>query len=179
VFAGSVGDPRLPDDFDVATLWDVIEHVPDPVELLVDTRCRLKATGLVLIRTANIRSWAFDRDRPAWWAFGADHRFYFSPGSVGVALERAGFEVVDIVNHELRETRVKTSTPDISQTPLLNGLQSLIAAPRKVADIGRYVTNFTRRSLGPLRYGRHYHTSIMTIVARPADARRAAQGRER
>jgi hypothetical protein len=76
---------------------------------------------------------------------------------------------VDVLNHEARETKTRSSSPDISETPLMTGMRSLMAAPRKVADIGRFATNLTRRRLGPLRYGPHYHTSIMTVVARRTD----------
>jgi 2-polyprenyl-3-methyl-5-hydroxy-6-metoxy-1,4-benzoquinol methylase len=170
IIAGSMDHPALPADFDVVTMWDVIEHVVDPVGFLRDASQRLRPSGLLLIRTGNIRSWSFDKDRRKWWAFGSDHRFYFSPKSLSVALAVAGFHVVDVLNGETVERPDKQSTRDISQTPVREGIASLARSPVKLAKVGRFGTNLARRLTGPIRYGAHYGTSIMTVVARRLNA---------
>lgn len=165
VLHGDLSHPALPGEFDVVTLWDVIEHVPDPVGIFREVVARLRPGGLVVVRTANIRSWAFDRHRHQWWAFGSDHRFYFSPGSLGVAMSAAGLMVTDVLDREAAERPDKRRSQDISQTSVGAGLRSISHSPAKVAKIGRYVRNLLRRAAGEWKYGAQYKTSIMTIVA--------------
>jgi SAM-dependent methyltransferase len=166
VVNGMMNHPDLPAQFDVITLWDVIEHVPDPVDVLRQMAARLRPGGIALIRTANIRSWAFDKRREGWWAFGSDHRFYFSPGSLSAAMARGGLEVVDVVNREPAERPDKGTSKDISQTPVSEGLANVGRNPAKLLKVGHYVQNRVRRTLGVWRYGAHYDTSIMTMVGR-------------
>jgi 2-polyprenyl-3-methyl-5-hydroxy-6-metoxy-1,4-benzoquinol methylase len=166
VLNGSLDHPELPEQFDVITLWDVIEHVPDPVGIFRQVEQRLRPGGLVAVRTANIRSWAFDRERTRWWAFGSDHRFYFSPASLTAAMTGAGLAVLDVLNRELVERPDKGRSRDISDTKLGEGLRSMSRHPVKLKKIGRYGRNLIRRYTGEWRYGRHYHTSIMTLIGR-------------
>ena len=166
VLNGTMSHPALPPEFDVVTLWDVIEHVPDPVDVLRQAAQRLRSGGIIFVRTANIRSWTFDRHRDRWWAFGSDHRFYFSPASLGKAMILAGFEVIDVLNREPAERPDKHRSKDISETPVSQGLASVGRNPAKLFKAGRYVQNLVRRRLGAWKYGEHYETGIMTIVGR-------------
>jgi 2-polyprenyl-3-methyl-5-hydroxy-6-metoxy-1,4-benzoquinol methylase len=122
VLHGSLGHPDLSGRFDVITLWDVIEHVDDPVGILTDVARHLSDNGVVAIRTANIRSWTFDRHRSRWWAFGSDHRFYFSPQSLAAAMRAAGLTVLGVFNREPIERPDKRTGVDISDTPLSKAL---------------------------------------------------------
>jgi SAM-dependent methyltransferase len=164
VLNGSLETPALPGTFDVITLWDVIEHVPDPVQLLRDAAERLRIGGTIVVRTANIRSWAFDKHRARWWAFGSDHRFYFSPHSLGLAMNRAGLRVLDVVDHELKERPDRRKKADISDTSLADGFRAVTQSPQKIAKVGRYGLNLARRFKGDWQYGEHYRTGIMTVV---------------
>jgi SAM-dependent methyltransferase len=165
VLHGSLDHPGLPSKFDVITLWDVIEHVPDPVSLLRETADRLNPGGLVVVRTANIRSFAFDRRRAGWWAFGSDHRFYFSPGSLSVALRIAGLSTRAVLNRETVERVDKHRAGDISETSMSDGLRAVANSPGKVLKLARYARNKWRRTVGLRRYGTHYDMSIMTVLA--------------
>jgi 2-polyprenyl-3-methyl-5-hydroxy-6-metoxy-1,4-benzoquinol methylase len=143
VFEGSIDHPALPTAFDVITLWDVIEHLRDPKAVLRETFDRLAPGGLLAVRTGNIRSFRFAKNPAKWWAFGVDHRFYFSPQSLSKALLATGFSIAEILNLEPLER------PD--------------KAPGRLRDDPRHLV---RHCLGSLKYGRHYWTSLMTVVAR-------------
>jgi 2-polyprenyl-3-methyl-5-hydroxy-6-metoxy-1,4-benzoquinol methylase len=164
VFKGSLDHPALPGAFDVVTLWDVIEHVPDPVGVLRQAASRLRQGGMIVIRTANIRSWAFDRHRARWWAFGCDHRFYFSPHALRLAMGAAGFTVKAVLNREPVERPGKRRSLDISETPPAEALRSLSRSPAKLRKLGDYSRSLARRLVGHWRYGAHYETSIMTVL---------------
>jgi SAM-dependent methyltransferase len=139
VLAGSLDHAGLPATFDVITLWDVIEHLQAAV--LAEAFDRLAPGGLIAIRTANIRSVTFAKKPAGWWAFGIDHRFYFSPHSLSSLLERTGFSVRDTLNLEPLER------PDRRQFRLLDNPRQLL-----------------RHLKGDVRYGSHYRTSLMIAV---------------
>lgn len=165
VLAGSVDHPALPADFDVVTLWNVIERVADPIDMLRHAAHRLKPGGLVVVRTGNVRSWKFDRDRNRWNGFGVRRRAYFSPQSLADALRAAGFRVLDVIDREPAERPGWRLAADISQTPVHEGLRAVLHSPAKFAKVGLYMRVLSRRITGRWMYGPHYEMPIMTAIA--------------
>jgi 2-polyprenyl-3-methyl-5-hydroxy-6-metoxy-1,4-benzoquinol methylase len=56
VFYGKVEESNFPKNyFDVITLWDVIEHIPDPDPLLSYLSSILKENGVLFLHTPNVR----------------------------------------------------------------------------------------------------------------------------
>ena len=90
------GDPRFaPESFDLVTMWDVVEHVPDPQDLLRRARELLKPDGTLVIETQNVTS-SFARLLGKKWHHykHAEHLYHFNPSTVKTLLEQGGFEVV-------------------------------------------------------------------------------------
>ena len=57
VFCGAVEDAPIPaDTFDVVTIWDVIEHLPDPASDLRAIWAALRPGGVVAISTMDVGS---------------------------------------------------------------------------------------------------------------------------
>lgn len=84
--------PELPEvEVDMVTMWDVIEHLRDPVETLREIRSRLKPGGRVLIETGNYESWQRTFAGDKWGLYLLDHHFYFTPASLRRLTELAGF----------------------------------------------------------------------------------------
>jgi SAM-dependent methyltransferase len=89
------------EQFDLITLWDVIEHVWDPVPLLRAARGALAPGGALFVRTPNIRYvlpvyGARRRLRGEDIDLGVtNHVIHFSAGSLGQALQLAGFGRMD------------------------------------------------------------------------------------
>jgi len=85
-----------PDSFDVVTLWNVLEHVPDPRSLVKDSHRLLKKGGILFIETPNIDSLATRIMHEKCITFGGrNHINYFSKKTVSRMLEEEGFELVD------------------------------------------------------------------------------------
>jgi SAM-dependent methyltransferase len=80
--------------FDLITMWDVVEHVVEPLSLLVAARKLLKSDGLLVLETQNVDS-AFARALgPRWHHYKhAEHIYHFTPATIRRLLDRAGFHV--------------------------------------------------------------------------------------
>jgi len=80
--------------FDVATMFDVLEHVPDPRALLTAARLALKPGGLLVVQSPNLGSFMAWLMRENWrWLTPLDHLYHFTPGAISRLLKDSGFEV--------------------------------------------------------------------------------------
>ena len=100
IHVGSLDDVALPEAaFDVVTLWDVIEHTPDPLHVLVRVRRLLKPGGLLIVNYPDIGSWIARAMGRKWPFLSSVHLYYFTRATMRAALDRAGFDTVDVRPH--------------------------------------------------------------------------------
>ncbi|NCO32257.1 MAG: hypothetical protein AUJ92_19695 [Armatimonadetes bacterium CG2_30_59_28] len=123
VFQGTLHEARYPCEFfDVVTLWDVLEHVPDPRSILREIRRILKPRGLAVVRVPNV-NFHLSRSRilsaicpqrdP-----GLDtlnHLNHFSAHSLLALMRRQGFERPVLL----------PGTPNIYGRPLIDSAKKL------------------------------------------------------
>lgn len=83
--------------YDVITLVDVLEHVPNPVGLLTDIRAALSEQGYAFVVTPDVGSFIAQLLGNRWWHYRIAHIGYFNRTTLRRAMERAGFEVVAFV----------------------------------------------------------------------------------
>ncbi len=81
--------------FDVVTLVDVIEHVPDPVNLLRHSAARLSPDGVLVVVTPDVTSVPARVMGKRWWHYRLAHIGYFCRQSLAVAAERADLTITD------------------------------------------------------------------------------------
>jgi 2-polyprenyl-3-methyl-5-hydroxy-6-metoxy-1,4-benzoquinol methylase len=80
--------------FDVITMWDVIEHVAEPLAEVQKAHQLLKPSGWLVVHTMDIDS-PVARLMGSRWPWLMDmHLHYFSRQSMAYMLAQAGFEVV-------------------------------------------------------------------------------------
>jgi SAM-dependent methyltransferase len=85
--------------FDVITLWDVIEHVPEPHEVLTTIHGMLKPNGYLWVNYPDIGS-VMARTLGWRWPFWLSvHLHYYTRRTMRRQLEKAGFEVCYIRPH--------------------------------------------------------------------------------
>jgi len=93
----NVGDIEQTDfpnsSFDVVVMWDIIEHIINPVKALKEVYRVLKPGGYLFVSTDDAGNWLPRLLGHRWWALAAPlHLCHFSKRGLEVACERAGFE---------------------------------------------------------------------------------------
>ena len=94
VFHGTLEQFETDEKFDIITVNQVLEHVPDPISTLTRLKSLLAPGGTILIAVPNAAcSWA---KKLGWKWDGADlpfHLLHFTPESMARAAGRAGLKV--------------------------------------------------------------------------------------
>jgi 2-polyprenyl-3-methyl-5-hydroxy-6-metoxy-1,4-benzoquinol methylase len=86
--------PHTDQSFDLITMWDVVEHVPDPVALLAHARRLLKPNGVLLLETQNVDSRFAKLLGKRWQHYKhQEHLYHFNPATVQRLLQAAGLEI--------------------------------------------------------------------------------------
>jgi SAM-dependent methyltransferase len=118
VHIGPLAEHHLPAEiFDAITLSHVIEHVYDPVSLLVECRRLLKPGGRLVALTPNIASYGHRRYNADWAALDPPrHVFLFSVATLFEVARRSGLQRVVITTNSVRAQFIGTASEDIRRT---------------------------------------------------------------
>ncbi|HUJ41812.1 MAG TPA: methyltransferase domain-containing protein [Candidatus Acidoferrales bacterium] len=82
--------------FDLITLWDVIEHLHDPLGQLREIHSLLRPGGAFALTTMDTGSLYAKMCGRRWPWYMRMHLYYFTRGTLARMLEEAGFEVLEI-----------------------------------------------------------------------------------
>ena len=82
--------PSSPGPFEVVTLIDVIEHVPDPVDLMRRIKSVMAPDGICVVVTPDVNSVAARLMGWKWWHFRAAHIGYFNKSTLGLGARDGG-----------------------------------------------------------------------------------------
>lgn len=94
---GLLGEQDLPNaSFDLITLWDVIEHLTNPTDVIADIHRLLKPDGLLVVNYPDYGSWARRLLGYKWPFFLNVHLIYFTPKTITRFLEDRGFRVMEV-----------------------------------------------------------------------------------
>jgi SAM-dependent methyltransferase len=95
--AGVLGEQDFADaSFDLITLWDVIEHLTAPHEVVDDIRRLLKDDGLLVVNYPDYGSLMRRLLGAKWPFFLSVHLIYFTPQTILRFLEARGFAVAEV-----------------------------------------------------------------------------------
>ena len=84
--------------FDVVVMKHVLEHVSDPIALLLGVRQRLKPGGVLYLAVPNLNAW--EALLPGWVSYAPYHLTYFTPKTIRMAIQRSGLVIEDCRTHE-------------------------------------------------------------------------------
>ena len=106
IYQGLLEELNLPSaSYDVVTLFEVIEHLKDPLSLLKECHRILREGGLLVIRTGNTDSWSAHYQKGHWEYFSIEahggHVSFFTPASVARLAERSGFLIERLKTHRV------------------------------------------------------------------------------
>lgn len=87
------------ESFDVVTLLDTIEHMPDPYQTVIEIKRILKINGILIVSTPDLNSLSrlfLGKD----WAVlsPAEHLFYFTEKTLRDIITKADFQILGIRN---------------------------------------------------------------------------------
>ncbi|CAN5872001.1 hypothetical protein BH23ACT12_BH23ACT12_00060 [soil metagenome] len=96
-----IGELHLEKQFDVITMWAVIEHIEDPRTELQCVYDALAPGGIAAFYTGDIDSVLARIMGKRWWFFIGMHLFFFSRRTLTLLLEEVGFEFVEYRRHRV------------------------------------------------------------------------------
>ena len=100
ITTGTIFDGKLKnEEFDVVTLWDVLEHTSNPMDTLNECFRVLKKDGLLVVNYPDIGAWVSRLMGRKWVFLLSVHYFYFTRKTIRQALEKTGFIVLKIKPH--------------------------------------------------------------------------------
>jgi SAM-dependent methyltransferase len=112
IFTGVVETcPFAGASFDVITMFDLFEHVRDPLNTLCAAHRLLRDDGIVVIMTPDIESPTARLMGKTWTHFKPEHLFYFGPRSMLPAAAKTGFRII----HQAGAPKVITADYALSQ----------------------------------------------------------------
>lgn len=98
IFNGFLHEAAYPDNhFDIITLFEVIEHLTDPISLVKEINRILKPGGTLVIGTGNADSWTVQALGSKWEYFDirlhGGHISFFTPASMKLLARKCGMEL--------------------------------------------------------------------------------------
>jgi SAM-dependent methyltransferase len=131
VFCGNADNLEPPaEPYDVCALFDVIEHVRNPLKLLQRVRAFLKPEGVLFLCTPNLDSWSARVMRKRWSEFKTEHLTYFGVETIQNLLAKTGYTGVEVSpNH--KALTVDYIHRHFQRFPVA-GLSSVLAAVRRL-----------------------------------------------
>jgi SAM-dependent methyltransferase len=102
VFTGNITEARLADkSFDLISLQHTLEHIPEPLDMLITLRNKLKDDGILSIAVPNALSLAARSARINWVCLSErTHLFHYTKKTLRLLLEKTGFIPISIGTFE-------------------------------------------------------------------------------
>jgi len=97
---GTIRDSNLGNEtVDIITLWDVLEHTPDPMDTIMECVRILRPGGLLVVNYPDIDSWIARLMGRKWVFLLSVHYYYFTRWTICRAMEMAGLGVITMKPH--------------------------------------------------------------------------------
>ena len=143
VHTGFLHDVAFPEgSFDAVTLFEVLEHLKEPLTLMRECRRILKPGGVLCASTGNTQSWTVAAMGGRWDYFHLDqdggHVSFYNPRSVALLAERSGFKLAKLTTSRVRFT--ESSQVSAPVHVLGKAAAELLSLPARLAGRGHDMT---------------------------------------
>jgi 2-polyprenyl-3-methyl-5-hydroxy-6-metoxy-1,4-benzoquinol methylase len=148
VHHGCLEECNLPNNtYDIITLFEVLEHIKEPVNLFKECRRLLKDKGLVIIRTANTDSWTVKILKGEWHYFNigkhGGHISFFCKDSIETLAKHTGFQIEKYHTHSVSLCH-KDSISYIKYRTL-KSFSEMLNLPAKLSGNGQEMEVYLRK----------------------------------
>jgi len=149
VHHGFLEDCRLQkESYDVITLFEVIEHLKNPVGLLKECNRLLKKDGIMVIRTANTDSWTVKLLKGNWHYFNISrhggHISFFCKKSIMALGAKTGFKIGLFNTHSVTLCEKETASP--AKYRFFKIISELLNLPAKLRGKGQEMEVYLKKS---------------------------------
>jgi SAM-dependent methyltransferase len=130
--------------YDLVTLWDVIEHVPDPHAYIRRAAELLRPGGVIALATPDVGSIPARLAGRRWVGFklSEEHIYYFSISTLTRMLDEAGFDVLN-VRHVGKYVTLRLFIDRLGMYfPRLAGLLAFFERKLKLSERAAYINPF-------------------------------------
>ena len=135
VIESPLTEASLPgESFDVVTLFEVIEHLEDPVSTLREVHRLLKREGILYLTTPNVKSLSGVLLGDRWRVIAEEHRILLNPRALSLRLRELGFRPIRVTTKNLdvaeilaywggANPEIHPTLPDSSSQRLRRGIE--------------------------------------------------------
>lgn len=169
-------------NWDVVTMWDVLEHIEKPAEVVKKVKQILKDDGYFVFQVPQINSKVARKQKEKWSMMSLEHINYFSKASIRTLLENESFEIIKIKSsYELklflmftvlpwlkgRKNKNKKSNQEgISNSERQNFFNKVTKVPKFVIWLGLLAHDIIYKTMSMLNYGEE-----MIVVAKKSNSK--------
>ncbi|WP_246254944.1 class I SAM-dependent methyltransferase [Alienimonas chondri] len=150
--------------YDVATMLDVFEHVPEPDAALRHALAYLRPGGQLLVSTGNAAHWSWRLlEGDHWYLNTPQHIVFGTPGYFRGAADRLGCRLVRVTRHAHRRVGTAERGRQVAET-LHYGLRRQSRLTCKIAGFIQRVPGLiylTHRTHGPYAPGLRDHLFVV------------------
>lgn len=148
VHQGYLEECALPDKrYDIITLFEVIEHLKEPVTLFKECKRILKDSGVIVVRTANTKSWTVKMLKGQWHYFDirkhGGHISFFCKKSMDALAKNTGFRTEKYYTHSV-SLGDKNSVSYIKYR-ILKAFSEMLNLPAKLTGNGQEMEVYLRK----------------------------------
>jgi len=154
--------------YDIVTLWDVLEHI-DEADKFVEKIARItKKDGILVLQVPQIDSYFAKKHKDNWKMMGLDHVNYFGKDTITILLEKYGFKVEKIKSSfELKLFIMYTILPLLKRIKGTSKAKTTQGANYeiKASERQNYFNKFTSRPMWQLKLFVFIHNIIYNLLS--------------
>lgn len=149
-----------PKSFDVITLWDSLEHFPDPLNQFKEIHKVLKDDGLVMLDIPNEKSLLRVMARCLYVMTGRTftypvrklyhnyHLYYFDPHAIEILLNKVGFKMLSIERKNIPIVKARGSSLEKGLVKFLSYLERILGMEYELLILAKKAENTYNQVIG-------------------------------